>query len=144
MLIEIIKTAWGWTGIRPSEVVCGNPFGNVIVKDEGGAYWRICPEELQCEIVAANDSDLENLFSNEDFILDWEVEKFVEVARAHLGELPENRKYCLKIPGPLGGKYAPENFGTINWLEQIAVSGDVAEQIKDLPDGAQIKIKVVD
>jgi hypothetical protein len=39
----------------------------------------------------------------------------------------------------LGGKYDVANFGTISRRELVAFAGDIAEQIKDVPDGAKVK-----
>ncbi|HWE18506.1 MAG TPA: hypothetical protein VG758_15185 [Hyphomicrobiaceae bacterium] len=50
----------------------------------------------------------------------------------------------MKIPGILGGKYALENVGTIDRAELISVSGHIAQQIDGLPDGAQIRLTIVD
>ena len=47
-IIEEIASAWGWAGIQPEEVVGENDFGNLIVKDVAGKYWRICPEDVYC------------------------------------------------------------------------------------------------
>ena len=66
----------------------------------------------------------------------------VEVAKSELGELAESQKYCLKIPGVIGGKYEKENLGKINFIELISFSGDLGFQIKDLKDGQKIEIKI--
>jgi len=68
----------------------------------------------------------------------------VEQAAAKLGPLTEGRKYCLKIPGPLGGEYGGENLATVPLVQLIGVSGYLAKQIKDLPDGTPIKLEVTD
>ena len=39
-LIEKISEAWGWTGIFPTEIIDENNFGNLIIKDKDGKYWR--------------------------------------------------------------------------------------------------------
>lgn len=44
-LIAIVKEAWGWTGLDPDQIVGDNDFGNLIVKDQSGCYWRLCPED---------------------------------------------------------------------------------------------------
>ena len=66
------------------------------------------------------------------------------VARERVGALRPGFKYCLKIPGTLGGEYGGDNLGTISLGELISVSGDIAQQIKDLPDGAKIRLSIVD
>ena len=44
--LQIIKQAWGFTGIRPAIIVERNQFGNIIVQDSSSRFWPICPEEL--------------------------------------------------------------------------------------------------
>lgn len=66
----------------------------------------------------------------------------VNRAAARLGSLGPGRKYCLKIPAVLGGKYSDENLGTIDFGELIGVSGDLAKQIADVPNGSSIRIRV--
>lgn len=73
MMLEIIKKSWGWTGAVAVEIIAENDFGNVIFKAEKGDFWRICPEELSCQMIAENLSELENLFKEAEFIKDWEM-----------------------------------------------------------------------
>jgi hypothetical protein len=47
-MVETIRDAWSWVGLNPAEIIFTNLFGNLIVKDAAGIFWRICPEELTC------------------------------------------------------------------------------------------------
>lgn len=142
-LIERIRDAWGWIGLEPVEVVAENDFGNLIIRDASDAYWRLCPEECSCKIVAQSRDELEKLLKDSEFIVDWEMQRIVEVAYSTHGPLSGGRKYCLKIPGCLGGPYSAENYGTAPLVELVGFSGEIARQAKDLPDGAQVMLKVV-
>lgn len=143
-LIEEIRSAWGWTGLVPDEVVGQNDFGNLIVRDIGGLYWRICPEELDCQVIANSRAQLDVLSNDQEFLQDWCLLRMVEIAKTMFGELPNDRKYCLKIPGVLGGPYDESNIGTISLTELIRASGNLAVQVKDLPDGSRVQLNVVD
>ena len=44
-ILKEVQNAWGWTGIKPLELVDENDFGNLIIKDVRGQYWRLCPED---------------------------------------------------------------------------------------------------
>ena len=143
-IVEEIKESWGWAGIEPLEVVGENDFGNLMVKDVDGKYWRLCPEDLYCKVVAQNREELNALSTDQEFLADWYMEALVEAAKDKLGPLEEGRKYYLVIPGVLGGEYGVSNVKTLPLVELIRLSGDVGKQIKDLPDGAQVKLKVVD
>ena len=143
-VIDQVRAAWSWIGIDPVEVVGENDFGNLIVKDALGRYWRLSPEECSCEVVASNRYDLDVLSKNQEFLRDWHMSALVNYAFKTLGVLPEGYKYCLKVPGVLGGEYGGENIAKISFDELINASGYIAKQIKDLPDGSKIKLKVTD
>jgi hypothetical protein len=114
------------------------------IEDVDGKYWRLSPEDVYCEVVAHDRDELDRLSQDQDFLEDWYMQALVEQAKESLGELSEGRKYCLVIPGALGGEYGISNIKTAQLIELIRFSGDLAKQIKDLPDGAEIKLRVVD
>lgn len=143
-LIEAVQTGWGRCGIDPVEVVGENDFGNLMVKDALGQYWRLCPEDLHCAVVARDREELDRLSKDQHFLHDWYMRALVDLAFQKLGVLPEGRKYCLKIPSVLGGAYEGDNLGTISLEELVLASGDIARQIKDLPSGAQVRLRVTE
>lgn len=139
-MIELINKSWGWTGAEVVEVFSVNNFGNVIFKSEDGKFWRIRPEDLECQVIATDRQALNALMETEDFREDWEMYDLWEEARNKLGDLNKGEKYCLKLPSALGGLYEPSNFGKIDLETLITFSGDMAYQIKDLPDGEKFRI----
>ena len=141
-LVSEIKASWAWIGLDPSEVVAENDFGNLVVRDFSGRYWRICPEELACEVIAGDRAAYDALVQDPEFITDWTMDALVQAAQASLGPLAPGQKYSLATPAILGGRYETSNIKTISLIELIRFSGDVGFQIKDLPDGTEIVIKV--
>jgi hypothetical protein len=127
----------------PRANVAENDFGNVIVEDIQRQYWRICPEDLSCILVSSTRADWDQLYASPGFQEDWAMLPLVSEATARLGTLGPGRKYCLKVPAILGGEYGGENLGTIDFSELISVSGDMAKQIADVPDGSSVEIRVV-
>jgi len=142
-LINEIQSSWGWTGLEPVRIVAENDFGNLIVEDVNGGFWRICPEECFCKKIASDHQEFRSVFADAAFAEDWEMARIVDVASAVCGPLTSGRKYALKIPGCLGGEYIATNFATAPLLELIGFSGSIAYQAKDLSDGAQVQLKVV-
>ena len=143
-LLETISGAWGWKGIVATEIVEINRFGNVIFIDDTERYWRICPEELTCQVVADTQQAFATLRVDEEFVVDWEMENLCREASIALGAPPTGICYCLKIPAVFGAAYTADNIGIISVSELIAVSGDLGRQIEDLPDGAEIRFNVVE
>lgn len=143
-LIFEISESWGWIGIDPVEVICENDFGNLMIRDMEDQYWRLCPEDCYCRVVALNRQELDLLSRNQDFLHDWYMRAMVDLARDTLGPLSDGRKYCLKIPGFLGGEYGGDNLATAPLIELIRLSGDIARQTHELPKGTSVKLKFVD
>ena len=80
-IVEEINDSWGWVGIEAEEIVGENDFGNLIVRDRGGRYWRLCPEDVYCEVVAENREELDALSTDQEFLTDWYMESLVDQAR---------------------------------------------------------------
>ena len=143
-LIAVIKQAWGWVGIKPAQVIGDNSFGNLLIKDETGRYWRLCPEDLCCTVVASSREELDALSQSQEFRTDWHMANLVAAARERLGALRPGYKYCLRIPGVLGGQYGGANLAVMPFHELLTASGHLGREIRDLPDGAQIRLHVTD
>jgi hypothetical protein len=143
-LIAIVEGAWGWTGLKPQQIVGDNDFGNLIIKDLSGRYWRLCPEDLYCKVIANSKAELDQLSHDQEFLQDWYMTELVQQARDRLGPLRPGFKYCLKVPGTLGGEYGGDNLATISLGGLVTASGGIAQQIEDLPDGAHVKLSIID
>jgi len=87
-LLDEVRSAWGWVGIEPVDLIDDNDFGNLIVKDVHGQYWRICPEDLYCEVLASSREELDRLAKDQEFLSDWYMRALVDEAFQRLGALP--------------------------------------------------------
>ena len=131
-MIEIVNKSWGWKGIVATDIFHENDFGNLIAEDENGKFWRVCPEELSCNIIADSQEAFDELFMSDDFKKDWYMDETVSLATDQLGDLLGGEKYCLKLPGILGGLYEPENFGKIAFEKLITLSGAIAFEMNGM------------
>lgn len=129
-LVREVKESWGWTGLDPVDVVSENDFGNLILVDSSGRYWRMCPEDTYCKIVARDKAEYEKLTRSTEFVMDWQITTLVEAARCKLGPLGAGQKYSLVTPSILGGQYQASNMAAVPLVELIRISGDLALQMK--------------
>jgi hypothetical protein len=128
-ILDTVTAAWGWVGITPEKIIAENEFGNLIIKDLEGMYWRLCPEDLYCEVVADDDADYNELVKDEEFNQDWFMEVMVQKATEKFGPLEEGFKYHMLEPGALGGKYAVFNIKPIALERMIKFSGELAQKV---------------
>ena len=142
-ILDEIKESWGWCGIDPQELIIENELGNLILRDSDNRFWRLCPEDVYCEVVADSIDEYNSLIKSEEFLEDWFMSAMVQDAESTLGQLESGYKYHMVIPGILGGEYGGSNIKIAPLVEIIRFSGDVGRQIKELPDGAQIQLIVV-
>ncbi len=139
-LLQAISRGWGWKIGEPVEMVATKQFGNALVRNEERSYFRIMPEEWQCELIATSTAELERKRKTGEFIRDWEMSALVCRAKAAHGLLAEGEVYCLVIPGLLGGKYSQENIRKISLQEVLSYCGDMARQMDGVADGTEVKI----
>ncbi|GAB3442984.1 DUF1851 domain-containing protein [Massilia solisilvae] len=131
--VDEINEAWGWCGLTAVEVLGENAFGNLIIRDEDGRFWRVRPQDLCCEPLAEDQAAFDALAYNQAFLNDWYMPEVVHLAETTLGPLAAGRKYCLKIPSALGGHYGRDNLATVPLTELIRFSGEGAQQFDGLP-----------
>jgi len=60
------------------------------------------------------------------------------------GPLPANKRLLPKVPFVAGGEFVMGNLYLADAAEGMKFRADIANQIKSLPDGAQIRFNVVD
>lgn len=138
-LIESIEEYWAWCGIQPVEIVAVNDFANLMIKSLDGKHWRLCPEEVYCEVVADSADAYDVLSNDAEFIKDWNMSVMVDEATALLGALAEGEFYCLIVPVVVDGEYVGSNFRKALLPDIIKFSGELGQSIKDLDDGSEIK-----
>lgn len=131
--LDEINEAWGWVGLNAEEVLGANAFGNLLIRDDEGRYWRLAPQDLRCEPVAEDRAAFEALSYDQVFLNEWYMPDQVRLAESTLGPLSAGRKYCLRIPSALGGHYLCDNLATVPLSELIRFAGEGARQFEGLP-----------
>jgi hypothetical protein len=139
-LVKAIADGWTWIGAEPVAVIEVNRFGNVIFKDGAGSYWRLMPEELKCDVLAHDENQFTQIWNSEEFQLDWKMDNLGDEAEAVFGPMGTGQCFCFLVPNVLGGSYSTENIRVISTSELLRVSGSMALQIRDLPDGTEVEI----
>ncbi len=142
-IIESVKNYWGWVGIDPIKVIAENEFGNLILKDSTGKFWRLCPEDVYCDVIADSDAQYNELVKDEEFNQDWFNEVTLQMAVNKFGPLKEDNKFTLAVPADLGGEYKASNLKMVPFERVIQFFGDLAKEIHDAEDGTKIKVSSI-
>ncbi|HLN16782.1 MAG TPA: hypothetical protein VK277_08540 [Acidimicrobiales bacterium] len=60
------------------------------------------------------------------------------------GQLPPGMRLVPKRPFVLGGEFGPANLYALDAAEGMRFRGELATQIRDLPEGASVSFKIVE
>jgi len=142
-LPQAIQEGWGWMLDCPVEVLQINAFGNAILRDATGCYFRIIPEDVSCECIADSPESLTEVLKNPEFQSDWAMTDFLTRVETAHGPLAEHECYHFIIPSVLGGLYDESNVRKISLHECLSFAGDCARQIANMPDGTRVRLKVI-
>lgn len=107
----------------------------------GDAVVSFDPETAEIESVAPSiEGWASEILSKYKILTGYPVAHAWQLAN---GEIPAGKRLLPKIPFILGGKYEEQNLVAVEAAKAMRYRGEVWQQIKDLPDGAQIKLKAL-
>ncbi len=97
---------------------------------------------FQYRVVAKDKTDFQEWLVDPDKMADWFLAPLVDLLEAGGRSLQPDQCYSFIKPLGLGGALTAENVMTIPIREHFKCWGDVFRQIEDLPDGAEVILKV--
>ena len=140
-LEQAIADGWGWAIKEPISVVAINDFGNAVICDAEGRYFRIIPEDLACNFLTDDSDVLRCIINSEEFQVDWDMQPLRRESEEAHGPLDTGQCYHLVTPSVLGGSYTVDNVRRISIVDWLGGAGTIAKQIQGMPDGSKVVIK---
>ena len=140
------EAAWSWLVPGPWRVLVCARIGGIFLEAEGGQVRWLDIGTGFVETVAESAEAFEaTLRSGDPVIEEWFLPDLVE-ALHEAGKRPgPDEAYWAIIPPIFAeGKYVPDNMAVVPIREQLLGSADMHKQIAQLPDGAEVRFKVVD
>lgn len=140
--IDRLLREWRWLCPQTVELVARNVFGDLYLRDEAGKIWRLDVTIGRFEKVAESDDQFRKFASDADRRQEWFAERD-EAAAARQGLVP-GKDQCIAFKTPLvfaeSGK--PNSAYVADLYEQVSFLGDLHRQLKDVPDGGKIQLKL--
>jgi len=133
-----------WTWLLPNEftVWLMNRFGDMFLIFEDGAVYMLDIGGGTLTQVASCRDDFQTKVDEEDNANDWFLIPLVDQLVAAGIALKEGECYSYKLPPVLGGDYTVTNTCVLSVAEHLRAYGSIHNQIKDVPDGTQVVLKV--
>lgn len=133
-----------WASVLPVAVTVlrTNLFGDVFLADQTGAVHML--ERGACSATQITGSEEEFWRKVDDDTEGWQLRALADACRRASKPLGDGQCYAFTTLPVFGGAYVVENIWVGPWNDWFSFTAEVFEQIKDLPDGAKIKFKIVD
>ena len=106
-----------------------------------GSVWRFNPESAERKEIAHNLNEWA-----EKILADYAFETGYQWAhdwQQQNGPLLEGHRLIPKIPFIMGGAYEADNLFALDAVKGMRYRADIWKQIRDLPDGTPIQLKVL-
>jgi hypothetical protein len=133
-----------WTWLLPNEftVWIMNRFGDVFIVLDDGTVHILDVEGGTLKRVADSRDDFCVKVDTDDNANDWLMIPLIDRLVAAGMTLEPGECYHHKMPPIVGGEYTIENTTTIDIAEHLGFYGSIHQQLKDVPDGTPVELKV--
>ncbi|MGB8193711.1 MAG: T6SS immunity protein Tdi1 domain-containing protein [Chitinophagaceae bacterium] len=142
--VEDILSCWQWRLSGMKAVITVSCMGDVfLLGDDDAVYW-LQTGWGELTKVADELQQYEQFLTQQEKIGNWFrpvlVEKLLTAGKA----LQESEVYSCKVPPSIGGEYSVDNIEAVDMSAHFGFTGQICQQIKDLPSGTPVKIQYVD
>jgi hypothetical protein len=117
-------------------------FGEVFLVQEDGKIGVLQVSAFHYAVVAKDKTDFREWLVDPDKMSEWFLAPLVDRLEAAGKHLQPEQCYSFVTPLGLGGGLALANVMTIPIREHFRCWGEVFRQIKDVPDGGRVILKV--
>jgi hypothetical protein len=139
--LDDILSCWQWRLTDIQAVLAVSVLGDIFLLGNDAAVYWLQTDTGELTKVAETLKQYQQFLSDEEKIDEWFLPLLVEKLLAVGKTLKENEVYSYKKPPFLGGDYSVDNIAPADMSVHFTFSGQIYEQVKDLPDGTKVNIK---
>ena len=139
---KLLET-WAWLLPNEFTVWLVNRYGELfLVFPDGTVHWLETDAGSFTKVATSRD-DFEAKIDDDENANNWLMIPLVDRCVAAGLRLGPGQCYGFKQPTILGGDFTVENTGVLDIGDYLGSRGSIHEQLHDVPDGAQVTIKIV-
>ena len=135
--------AWKWLPLSGLSVLAVSAFGEVFLRNADGEIFQIDTIEGALSKRANSLADLTRALDAAETRDEILLAGLVMAARQMGLNLSDGECYDFKIAPVLGGPMDLDHVETTSFAVKLNLAGQIHEQVKDLPQGTEIEIKIV-
>lgn len=129
---------WSWAMPEPARPVLLTAMGDVFVQGESGAVYFVDTVEGTVTLVANEGATFQSQLQDTEFVTArLYPSRIVQLRKAGITLGPQE-VYSHQRPLVLGGEDEPDNIEATHVAVHLSLSGQIHQQVKDLPEGTSI------
>jgi hypothetical protein len=129
--------SWSWLPLAGKVPVLATAFGDVIFQDAEG-YWFLDAAGGTLEKIASNVEELKAALSSPEGQDNYLLAGLAHAAETQGLMLAESEIFDFTQPPVLGGKFVVENLKPAFFVVSLNLSGQIHDQVRNLPPGTKI------
>jgi hypothetical protein len=137
-----IVSCWNWLLTDIDKVILVSKIGDLFLQDKNACVYWLATDSGEFTQIAKDVNEFQQLLNDESLVDNWFLPGLVEELQNAGIFLGEDQVYSYKMLPAIGGIYSIENIEPTNISVHFAFTGQIHEQIKDLPEGTHINIKL--
>jgi hypothetical protein len=133
-----------WSPILPNpvRVLQTNLFGDAFVLVSDGTVHVLERASHAAQRIASSEEEFCRQI--EDDAHGWQLRRLADHCRLAGKILSDGECYAFTTLPILGGEYTVANIWITHWQEWFSFTADLFQQVKDLPDGATVRLNVIE
>jgi hypothetical protein len=141
---EKLTKNWTWLIGTDKKVLLVSTIGDMFLADNNNRVYWLDVGGGEFNLVADTIEDFETRLKDIEQVNEWFMIDLTTELKNSEKKLKDGQLYSYyKLP-IIGGNYTVDNFAPLSIEEHFGYLGDLHKQIKDLPDGTKVEIKIVD
>ncbi|WP_121808855.1 T6SS immunity protein Tdi1 domain-containing protein [Mucilaginibacter kameinonensis] len=142
--IKDILSCWDWLVKDLTQLLLISKFGDLFFWAKDGAVYWLATDMCNLTKVADSKPEFYRLLKDNELIENWFMPQLLKELEQEGVYLDPYQVYSYKKMPVLGGEYTIDNINPVDIKTHFELAGIIGEQIKDLPAGTKVKLKVTE
>ncbi|MBI3220032.1 MAG: DUF1851 domain-containing protein [Bacteroidetes bacterium] len=144
VVADKLTVSWTWLIGTNKKPILVSAIGDMFLQANSKEIYWLDVGGGEMRLIANGIQDFEEKLKNIEQVNEWFMIDLAMNLRLSDKKLKDGQLYSYKKLPIIGGDYTADNFVPLDIVEHFCCTGDLHKQIKDLPDGTMVEIKIVE